>query len=75
MGVVAKMTKVTLKSDALAEKGEFPYERRRIPKNYVFRLKSRRGRKNVQSDSKKRRISRETAISVREEPYSKKLRI
>ena len=39
VGVVEKMSKVTLKSDALAEKRQFPYERRRIPKNYVFRLK------------------------------------
>ena len=39
MGVVAKMSKVTLKSDALAEKRKLPYERRRNPENYVFRLK------------------------------------
>ena len=39
MGVVANVSKVTLKSDALAEKRQFPYERLRIPENYVFRLK------------------------------------
>ena len=39
MCVVAKMSNVTLKSDALAEKSKIPYERRRNPKNYVFRLK------------------------------------
>ena len=39
MGVVAKMYKVTVKRDALAEKRQFPYERSRIPKDYVLRLK------------------------------------
>ena len=32
MGVDAKMSKVTLKSDALAEKRQFSYESRRNPK-------------------------------------------
>ena len=41
MGVVAYVSKVTLKSDALFEKRQFPYERRRIPKNYVYRLKKK----------------------------------
>ena len=75
MGVVAKLSKVTLKSDALAEKSQFLYEWRRNPKNYVYRLKNWSGRDKVQSDIKKWRISWENAISVRKAPYSKKLRI
>ena len=34
------MSKVTLKSDALAENRQYPYERRCNPKNYVFRLRN-----------------------------------